>query len=263
VIGLVVVSHSRALADAAVDLALQMVPGERPPLRVAAGAADGGLGTDATAVAEAIDAVDGPDGVLVLMDLGSTVLSAEMALEFAAATEVRLSAAPFVEGLVAAVVRAAGGATLDEVATEAGGALAAKRAQLGEPAAPAPPAAPAAAEPASPADLSPDMGRKIEPEAGNASEGAARTARLTLRNPSGLHARPVAALVTALAPLDATVTIANPAEGRGPVPANSTIALLTLGVTQGSDIDVSATGPAADDAIATVTRLVEDGFGEL
>ena len=68
------------------------------------------------------------------MDLGSAVLSAEMSLEFVAARdfEVRLTSAPFVEGLLAGVVRAAGGATLDEVEQEARGALFAKQSQLGE-----------------------------------------------------------------------------------------------------------------------------------
>ena len=50
-IGFVVVSHSAPLADAAVDLALQMVHDEAPPVRVAAGAA-GGFGTDAAAIAQ-------------------------------------------------------------------------------------------------------------------------------------------------------------------------------------------------------------------
>ena len=122
-IGIVVVSHSPALARAAVDLAQQMVTGAGPVIEVAAGA-DGRLGTDATDVARALERAASPDGVLVLMDLGSAVLSAELALELApGAGEVRLCPAPLVEGLVAAVVRAAGGAGLDVVAREAEAAL--------------------------------------------------------------------------------------------------------------------------------------------
>ncbi|MFM9709873.1 PTS-dependent dihydroxyacetone kinase phosphotransferase subunit DhaM, partial [Streptomyces galilaeus] len=78
------VSHSRPLAEAAVDLALRMGGDDPPAVRVAAGGPDGDLGTDATAIAAALDEVDSGDGVLVLMDLGSALLSAEMALEFAA-----------------------------------------------------------------------------------------------------------------------------------------------------------------------------------
>ena len=67
-IGFVVVSHSEPLAVAAVDLAMQMIHGDAPPVRVAAGA-DGGFGTDAVAIAAAIDELAEIDGVLILTDL--------------------------------------------------------------------------------------------------------------------------------------------------------------------------------------------------
>jgi dihydroxyacetone kinase phosphotransfer subunit len=128
----VVVSHSRALAEAAAGLAREMVRGEGPPIAIAAGTADGGTGTDAAQVADAIRRVASPGGVLVLMDLGSAVLSAELAIELLRPGEVQvlLCAAPFVEGLIVAVVTAAGGADLATVAAEADGVLAAKRDHL-------------------------------------------------------------------------------------------------------------------------------------
>src|SRR3954469_11283388 len=132
-IGIVVVSHSRALARAAVELAAQMVHGRGPTVALAAGLDETTLGTDAVQVKEAIESVDGPDGVVVLLDLGSAVLSAELALDLldsATRSRVVLSPAPFVEGLVAAVVTAAGGGTATEVAAEAGAALAGKQAHL-------------------------------------------------------------------------------------------------------------------------------------
>lgn len=132
-VGIVVVSHSRALADAAVELARQMLPGRELSVEVAAGTEDGGLGTDAMAVSAAIEAADSGSGTVVLMDLGSAVLSAETALEFLP-DDVRerttLSAAPLVEGLVGAVVVAAGGASREQVAAEAARGLAPKEAQL-------------------------------------------------------------------------------------------------------------------------------------
>lgn len=83
-VGIVVVSHSAPLAEAAAALALEMTPSDPPRVVLAAGTADGGTGTDAMRVAEAIgEAAAEGGGVLVLMDLGSAVLSAEMALEFA------------------------------------------------------------------------------------------------------------------------------------------------------------------------------------
>ena len=242
-IGIVVVSHSRALADAVVELATQMTSDDGPTLAIAAGA-DGGLGTDATAVAEALAEAASPDGVLVLMDLGSAVMSAELAIELADldGTEVRLSAAPLVEGLVAAVVRAAGGADLATVAREAESALAPKQSALGE-----------SAE----AESSGTDGQDGE-DGGATSPDASVT--LTLINPNGLHARPAATLAEALGRLDAEVVVA--ANGKEADGASS-LELLTLGTEKGSEITVSATGPDAQQAVDTARSLVEEGFGEL
>jgi phosphocarrier protein FPr len=133
-VGLVVVSHSRALAEAAVALAQQMLPGRELAIEVAAGTDDGGLGTDAVAISAAITAADAGDGVVVLMDLGSAVLSAETALELLGddlRERVLLSPAPLVEGLVGAAVVAAGGADRTQVGAEALLGLAPKQAHLG------------------------------------------------------------------------------------------------------------------------------------
>ena len=128
--GIVVVSHSRALADAAVALAARCCTAGRCAIEVAAGLDDGDVRhrrrrRSATAIA----AADRGDGVVVLMDLGSAVLSAELALELLdddVRERVVLCPAPLVEGLVVAAVAAAGGADRDEVAAEAAGALAGK-----------------------------------------------------------------------------------------------------------------------------------------
>ena len=108
-VGLVLVSHSSRLAEGARELAEQVAQGSAAILAVG-GAEDGSLGTNALAIASAIEslaATEGVGGVLVLMDLGSAVLSAETALE-QLSEEVRALArmvdAPFVEGTVAAAV---------------------------------------------------------------------------------------------------------------------------------------------------------------
>ena len=80
-VGLVVVSHSRALALAAVALAAEMLHGRPLRIEVAAGLDDTTFGTDAVSIMQAIERADGPAGVVVLMDLGSAVLSAELALD--------------------------------------------------------------------------------------------------------------------------------------------------------------------------------------
>ena len=96
-VSLVLVSHSRQLAEGVRELAAQMTQG-KVRIAVAGGTADGRLGTDATAILHAIEEVRGPEGVLVLVDLGSAVLSTQMAIEQLADGQGRvvLSNAPFV-----------------------------------------------------------------------------------------------------------------------------------------------------------------------
>lgn len=134
-VGIVVVSHSRPLARAAVELASEMVQADsRPPIRIAAGLDEETLGTDAAAVSSALEELSGCPGILVLVDLGSSILSAEMAGEFLdpqVSAKVRISPAPLVEGLLVAAITAATGADLDTVASEAARALEPKLKQIG------------------------------------------------------------------------------------------------------------------------------------
>ncbi|RLP09808.1 dihydroxyacetone kinase phosphoryl donor subunit DhaM [Propionibacterium australiense] len=132
-IGIVVVSHSPELADAAVSLARGLMPPSEVRLETAAGTAEGTPGTDAMAIVEAIGRADDGEGVVVLMDLGSAVMSAQTAIEFLdpeVAERTRLLAAPLVEGLFAAYSAATIGRDLDRVCAEAEKAADAKRRQL-------------------------------------------------------------------------------------------------------------------------------------
>ena len=120
-VGIVVVSHSREIASGTVALAGQMAG---PEVRIlgAGGTPDGGLGTDADRVREAIDSADQGDGVLVLGDLGSAILTAREVLLEQDNGHVRLADAPLVEGAVAAAVTASAGLGLDDVENAANGA---------------------------------------------------------------------------------------------------------------------------------------------
>ena len=131
--GIVLVSHSTALARAALELVRALVPDLDVRLELASGTDDGGLGTDALAVLAAIERADDGSGVLVLADLGSAVMSAHTALELLdaqAAQRVILSPAPFVEGLVGAYAAAGLGRDLSEVASAAAEAVHAKQDQI-------------------------------------------------------------------------------------------------------------------------------------
>ncbi len=115
-VGIVVVSHSRDIAVGTTALAGQMA-GPDVPIEAAGGTPDGGLGTDAERVAEAIAAADRGDGVVVLGDLGSAILTVRAVLEAGGANgHVRLLDAPLVEGAVAAAVTASAGLPIDDVA---------------------------------------------------------------------------------------------------------------------------------------------------
>lgn len=120
-VGIVVVSHSREIAAGTVELAGQMAG---PDVRIVAagGTADGRLGTDADRIRAAIDTADQGDGVLVLGDLGSAILTARAVLSEQENGDVRLADAPLVEGAVAAAVTASAGLTLAEVENAANGA---------------------------------------------------------------------------------------------------------------------------------------------
>src|SRR3954462_10376348 len=103
-VGIVVVSHSRDIAVGTTRLAAQMA-GPDVPIEGAGGTADGGLGTDAALVPAAIGAPGDGDGVVVLGDLGSAILTVRAVLEAAGGNgQVRLLDAPLVEGAPSAPV---------------------------------------------------------------------------------------------------------------------------------------------------------------
>lgn len=116
-VGIVIVSHSADLARGLAELAGQMAG---PDVRIepAGGGPDGGLGTDAELASVAIERADAGDGVVVLGDLGSAILTVRSVLEDSNG-RVRLVDAPLVEGAVAAAVVSSAGRGLDEVALAA------------------------------------------------------------------------------------------------------------------------------------------------
>jgi multiphosphoryl transfer protein len=248
VTGLVVVSHSRALADASVALASEMLHGSRVRIEVAAGLDATTFGTDATAIVEAITAADDGGGVVVLMDLGSAVLSAEMALDMidpAVRERAVLCPAPLVEGLVVAAVAAAGGAPPAEVAAEAVGSLAAKQSHV------------------NPTVDAIDLHRHQSDAAGTATVAATPlSAVVKILNPHGLHARPAARLVQEARRYDARVQLRNLDTGAGPVPATSLSRVAALGALHGHRVEVSATGAQAREALEHIVALAERRFDE-
>ena len=242
-VGIVLVSHSAALAEAVVELARQM-GGSDVPLEAAGGVQDerDALGTDAALVEQAIERAGSEDGVLVLMDLGSAVMSAEMAVDMLGDDQrdgVLLSEAPLVEGAVAAAAAARAGGSLEDVAREARAGLRMKASHLGS-------------EEGDSAEATEEAPARMEgPEV-----------RLQVENPLGLHARPAARFVETASRYDAEVSVLNETTGRGPASGRSLTALGALGVRQGHEIRVSAQGAQAEEALRALEQLAGRGFGD-
>jgi len=237
-VGLVFVSHSAQLAEGVLEFAGQMAQGA---VRMAAAGGiddpDAPIGTDAMKVLAAIEEVYSDEGVVILIDLGSALLSTEVALEFLddeRRPRVHLCQAPLVEGALAAAVQASLGAPVEQVMAEAESALAVKIAQMGGRPAGPPPAAPAL-------------------------PAAAEQIVLTVRNRLGLHARPAARLVSTAGRFAADVRLSHNGHDAN---AKSINQVATLGVRQGDEIAVSAAGPDAAAALAALQALADDNFGD-
>ena len=115
-VGFVIVSHSGKLAEGVVDLAKMMAPDD--PMAAAGGLEDGSFGTSFERILEAVNEVYSEDGVILLMDLGSAVMTAEMVLESLEGQKLAMADCPLVEGAVVAAVNAAGGMSFDDILKE-------------------------------------------------------------------------------------------------------------------------------------------------
>ena len=236
-IHLILVSHHPDIARGIAALAAQMSTAPET-IHTAAGIddPDNPVGTDAVRIMQTLLEADNPDGILILVDLGSAILSAQTALDLlddpALAARCRISAAPLVEGAISAAVAASSGADLETVAREATQALAAKQAALGE-------SAPASATPVV------------------APSGDSTT--ITLTNRDGLHARPAARLVAALTPYRARLVLTC---GDKQADGKSLNQLALLQARHGDRLTLHADGDDAAAALQTFRELAAANFGD-
>ena len=236
-IHLILVSHHPDIAHGIAALAAQMSSAP-DTIHTAAGIddPDNPVGTDAVRIMQTLLEADNPDGILILVDLGSAILSAQTALDLlddpALAARCRISAAPLVEGAISAAVAASSGADLETVAREATQALAAKQVALGEnvPASAAPVAVPSGA-----------------------------SATITLTNRDGLHARPAARLAAALAPYHARLVLSC---GDKQADGKSLNQLALLQARHGDRLTLHADGDDAAAALQTFRDLAAANFGD-
>ncbi|MEO5833319.1 MAG: dihydroxyacetone kinase phosphoryl donor subunit DhaM [Nakamurella sp.] len=227
-VGLVVVSHSGSLAGGVRELAAQMAPDVT--IAVAGGTDEGGVGTSFDLVTAALVEADGGDGVVVLYDLGSALLTTETALEFSdpdAAERIVVVDAPLVEGTVAAAVAAQTGAD------RAGVADAARRAG--------------------------DSWSTVSASAPVAPAGEETTATATVADADGVHARPASILAREAGRWPAaTVTVGRP--GDDAVGVTNVLLLIGLGLRQGETVEIAGRGAGADDAVIALAAMIDAGL---
>lgn len=112
-VGIVIVSHSKNLAESIAEFTTLMAAGAN--VAAAGGTDDGEFGTSFQKIYEAIDSVYSDDGVILLMDMGSAVMTAEMVLEAYGSDKVVMADCPVVEGAVVATINAQAGMSREEI----------------------------------------------------------------------------------------------------------------------------------------------------
>ncbi len=245
-VGLVIVSHSEKLAQGAAELA-QLMTKQKVAIVAAGGMGNNDLGTSADIIQHAIESVASPDGVLVFLDMGSAVLSTEMALEMLSDEQrehVLLTFAPIVEGAVAAAIDATLGHSLQEVKAAAEQTASKKHLQNLKP----------ITQDTESMTEQESVPQSVETLPANALEG-----EYTLINPSGLHARPASLFVQTSAQFKAKIAVRT---GKGQARADSMSALLSLAARKGETIAIRASGEDAQAALDALGELVRIGFYE-
>jgi multiphosphoryl transfer protein len=243
-IGLILVSHSRPLALALKEM-LERFYDNSLHIAVAAGAGDDGkdLGTDATAIVAAIEEVCGDnDGALILLDLGSAVLSAELALDLldeSLRARVALCSAPLVEGAIAAGAQIKIGASLDAARAEAENALLQKTKHLAN-----------------------ELGAESAPSSVSSEETPDVQTDLQIETEHGLHARPAMRIVQTVGRFASAVHIRNLRTHGSPASARSLVAVNCLDARKGDIIRITAVGSDASEAIAALEALHAENFGD-
>jgi len=112
-VGIVIISHSQNLAESVAEYTTIMAAGAN--VAAAGGTEDGSFGTSFEKIYQAIETVDSEDGVILLMDMGSAVMTAEMVIEAYGSDKVVMADCPLVEGAVVATIDALGGMSRDEI----------------------------------------------------------------------------------------------------------------------------------------------------
>ena len=237
-VSIVIVSHSQKLAEGVKELAEQMSQ-NKVKIAAAGGLDDESspIGTDAFKIMEAIELVDSEDGILVLMDIGSAVMNAELATEMLPEEilkRVVLCEAPLVEGAIAAAAQAMVGANMEAVIKEARNGIQGKESLLGS------------------------SGEEVNLEKVIVTEGQ----KITLKVPNklGLHARPAVRLVEITNKFNNEVSVS--INNKPFVSAASISQVSTLGAKKDDILIFNVIGDEFEDLEQALKQFEIENFGD-
>lgn len=112
-VGIVLISHSPKIVEGIKDIITQV--NDNVSIELAGGTDDGEIGTSIEKIQTAIERAYSDKGVLLVYDLGSAKMNAEMAIEMGTLENLKILEAPIMEGAYVAAVEAGMGKDLDEV----------------------------------------------------------------------------------------------------------------------------------------------------
>lgn len=247
-VGLVLVSHSKALVEAALTLVKELSP---IPIPIAGAGGVGEnkreLGTDATDILEAIKEVFSEDGVLILADMGSAILSSEFALELLDSLEakkVKICPAPIIEGAVAAAVQIGLNRSLEDVDKEARLGLSAKEEHL------------------LPHSFPEKEDNKSFLQVDFETNPQVISRVFKVKNQHGLHARPISRLIQTAAQFSAKIGVKNITKNTTIADAESLIALGRLQAEKNDEIMFFALGEDAIQSLDALEALHNTNYGD-
>ncbi|WP_121615385.1 dihydroxyacetone kinase phosphoryl donor subunit DhaM [Virgibacillus halodenitrificans] len=114
-VGIVLISHSPKVVEGTKEIIRQV--NQDVAIELAGGTDDNEIGTSIDKILEAINHADKGSGVLLLYDIGSAKMNAEIAIEMADGNNIKMAEAPIVEGAYVASVEAGMGKSIDEIIT--------------------------------------------------------------------------------------------------------------------------------------------------
>lgn len=88
------------------------------------------------------------------------------------------------------------------------------------------------------------------------------TLKITVNHASGLHARPASLFVKTANRYTSQIFVRNLTDNGEISNAKNILNVLTLGVNQGHEIEITAEGEDAQEAISALESLIADNFGE-